>query len=156
MSSISLSQLQKTETQDSTSTETWRAEEKEKASIPSSSLNHFLCLLKSQLTSLMALFVESPGLYKLQTRSRLTEWFYFLLLLLQTFPTFPGLCGFNTKASGLCCDFPRRAKSRWAEAGSSRVMKRNPGRRTEATARGAWGTGRRGGPGREVHTLALI
>lgn len=68
--------------------------------IPSSSLNRVLCLLQSQLTCPMALFVESPGLYKSQTHSRLTVWFYFLLLLLQTLPTFPGLCGFKTKALG--------------------------------------------------------
>jgi hypothetical protein len=79
--------------QDPTSKDIWRAEEKEKALIPSS--DHFLCLLKCQLICLMALL----GLYKLQTYSRLTVWFYFLLLLHQMVPTFPGLHSFKAKAS---------------------------------------------------------
>lgn len=53
--------------------------------------------------------------------------------------------------------FPKQAKSRWAEAGSWRVV-RSLGRRTEDHSRGAaWRKSMDDmGPSRDVHTLALI
>lgn len=86
---------------------------------------------------------------RLMLRSR------FLFLLLQIFPTFPGLHGLKNKASAPV--LPKQAKSRWAEAGSRRVM-RSLGRQTEDHSRGAaWRNSMDDmGPGRDVHTLALI